>query len=306
MMWPFRRSAPSLATRLSIQPPDPAPNRASLCLVLIARNEAPRIRDWLAFHAIAGATHVILYDNGSTDETVAIAQAFGGLDITIVPWRLEASEVKSGMRLHQQVLAYAHAIGTFGGQFIRMAFIDTDEYLVPRNAPTLPEALEALPHPNISLPWTMFGYGGHVEPPTDAVPFAFQQRAHKSEGALLNFKCIVDPCEVTTVNPHRFETRTEKDRTSNTRGDVATNKQRSGQFVCHDVIQLNHYYLLSEQEMQAKISGPAISGAAHAQRKEAILRKAKLIEANPIQDTSAIAFLARHGVHDTAALRDAF
>lgn len=306
MIWPFRTPTPNLATRLAVQTPQAAPNRAPLALVLIVRNEATRIGDWLTFHAIAGASHVILYDNGSTDDTVAIARGFKGLDVTIVPWVLEASEVKSGMRLHQQVLAYAHAIGTFGSGFRRMSFIDADEYLVPRDAMSLPEALEALPHPNISLPWTMFGHSGHDEAPTDAVPFAFQKRAPVSEGPLLNYKCIVDPCEVTSVNPHRFETRAEKNRTSNARGDVTTNKQRSSGFVCHDVIQLNHYYLLSKQEMLAKISGTAISGTAREQRKEAVLRKAKLIEANPVLDSSAVTFLARHGVHDTAALRSTF
>ena len=306
MIWPFRPSIPPLATRLTVRPPAPALDRAPLALVLITKNEAARIGDWLAFHAIAGASEVILYDNGSTDETVAIATAFEGLEVTVVPWTLEATEAKSGMRLHQQVLAYAHAIGTFGSRFARMAFIDTDEYLVPREAMTLPAALEALRYPNISLPWTMFGHGGHKDKPYAAVPFAFQDRAPVSDGPLLNFKCIVDPSEVTLVNTHRFETRSEQNRTTNTRGIVATNKQRSGAFVSHDVIQLNHYYLMSEQEMQAKIDGTAISGAEQTQRKEAILRKARLIEEHPIKDTAAADFLVRHGITDTDGLRGFF
>lgn len=274
-----------------------------MAIVIIARNEAARIGDWLAFHAIAGASQVILYDNASTDQTVAIAQSFEGLQVTVVPWTLEASEAKSGMRLHQQVLAYAHAIGTFGGKFQRMAFIDADEYLVPQTALTLPEALAALPHPNVSLPWTMFGHNGHKTAPTDAAPFAFLERAPVSKGPLLNFKCIVDPCEVTFVNPHRFETRTHGAESSNTKGKIAHNKGRTGEFVCHDVIQLNHYYLSSEQEMMEKIGGPAISGSPHEQRKAAVLRKAELIEANPMLDPSAVDFLARHGIHDSSALR---
>lgn len=306
MIWPFAKSTPRLATRLAVQTPAPSGSRAPLALVLIAKNEAARIGDWLAFHALAGASHVILYDNGSTDDSVGIARNFKGLDVTVVPWTLQATEAKSGMRLHQQVLAYAHAIGTFGGGFERMAFIDTDEFLVPREAMTLTDTFAELPHPNISLPWTMFGHGGHETRPEAAVPFAFQDRAPISEGPLLNFKCIVDPCEVTMVNPHRFETRSQADRTSSTCGVIATNKQRSGRFVCHDVIQLNHYYLMSEQEMQAKIAGTAISGADHQQRKEAILRKARLIEEQPIRDRAAAEFLARHGVMDTASLRKAF
>lgn len=305
-MWPFKRATPRLATRLKIQPPKPHKERTPLAIVLIAKNEAARFRDWLAFHAVAGVTHVILYDNGSTDGTVQIAKGFSSVETTVVPWKLSASEAKSGMRLHQQVLAYAHAIQTFGSNFARMAFIDADEYLVPRAADTLLEALTDLQHPNISLPWAMYGHSGHQNSPKDALPFAFQERAPTSAGPLLNFKCIVDPCDVTMVNPHRFETARERDRTSNTSGLITTNRARQGAFVSHDVIQLNHYYLMSKQEMDAKISGSAISGAEKNQRREAILRKARLIEENPVQDAAAAAFLARHGIFDSDDLRSRF
>lgn len=305
-MWPFKSRTPKLATRIAITPPKPAASRDPLALVLIARNEGKRLADWLTFHAIAGVSHVILYDNGSTDDTVAIALNFKGCPVTIVPWMLDAAEAKTGMVLHRQILAYAHAICTFGSRFERMGFVDTDEYLVPRDALTLPQALATLPHPNISIPWTMFGHNGHTDAPTDAVPFAFVERAPISEGPLLNFKCIIAPCEVTLVNTHRFETRAHGAQTSNTQNVVATNKQRSGDFVCYEGIQLNHYYLLSRQEMLAKISGPAVSGSPHEQRKKAVLRKAELIEAAPIRDTCAVKFLALHGVTDTSTLRSYF
>ncbi|PJI85052.1 glycosyl transferase family 92 [Yoonia maricola] len=306
MIWPFGAKIPKLATRIAITPPEPAANRAPLAIVLIAKNEAARIWDWLAFHAIAGASHVILYDNGSTDNTVEIARAFKGLDITVVPWKLNAAEFKTGMRLHQQSLAYAHAVCTYGHQFQRMAFIDTDEFLVPREALTLHAALEGLPYPNISLPWTMFGHDGHDITPQDAVPFAFRTRAPVSHGPLLNFKCIVDPCEVTMVNPHRFETRGMTHHTVNTKGIKATNKARGGDFVCHDIIQLNHYYLLSEQEMWTKINGSSVSQTAQEQRKQAILQKRDLIESEPIIDNAAADFLARHNITSTDDLRNAF
>ena len=306
MMWPFRRPAPSRASRIAIKPPQPDVTRAPLALVLIARNEAARIGDWLAFHAIAGASHVYLYDNGSTDETATIARDFSGCPVTIIPWKLDTSEARTGMILPRQILAYAHAICTYGGGFERMGFIDTDEYLVPRNALTLPDALAELACTNISLPWTMFGHGGHKTTPAEAVPFAFQQRAAHAKGPLLNFKCIVDPCDVTQVSTHKFHTATHGDQSSNTSGQMASNRQRSGAYVTQDLIQLNHYYLMSEAEMHAKISGPAVSGTAQAQRAAAVLRKAELIEKAPVTDTAAADFLKRHGIENSAALRDHF
>ncbi|MEO1640977.1 MAG: glycosyltransferase family 92 protein [Pseudomonadota bacterium] len=306
MIWPFRRAAPSRASRIRIKPPAPAPDRAPLALVIIVRNEAARIGDWLAFHALAGVSHVFLYDNGSTDETAAIASCFTGCDVTVIPWQMDTAEAKTGMILPRQILAYAHAICTFGGEFQRMGFIDADEYLVPRDHDDLPSALSTLPHPNISLPWTMFGHSGHQSPPDDALPFAYTQRAAESKGPLLNYKCIVDPCAVTQVSTHKFETRDAGNRSSNTRGETASNSARGPGFATHDVIQLNHYYLMSVAEMEAKKAGPAVSGTAQAQRSAAVAEKATLIEAAPIEDTSAPDFLARHEITSTADLRGRF
>ena len=67
-----------------------------------------------------------------------------------------------GREIHNQVLAYAHAASNFGGAFRWMAFIDADEFLVPKQAASIPEALAHLGEAvNVSLPWHMFGRSGH-------------------------------------------------------------------------------------------------------------------------------------------------
>ena len=306
MIWPFRRPAPSRASRIAIRPPAPAEQRADLALVLIARNEAARIGDWLTFHALAGVSHVYLYDHGSTDQTAQIVRDFTGCPTTVIPWSLDTAEAKTGMVLPRQILAYAHAICTFGGGYRRMGFVDTDEYLVPRDAQTLPEALAGLDTPNLSLPWTMFGHNGHDTAPIDAVSFAFQRRASEATGPLLNFKCIVDPCDVTQVSTHKFQTASQGNLSSNTLRQTAPNGRRAGRFVTREIIQLNHYYLMSKAEMQAKLAGPAVSGSAQDHRAAAILRKAALIEDAPVTDTAAVDFLARHGITTTKGLRARF
>jgi len=306
MIWPFRRPAPSRANRIAIRPPAPAAQRSGLALVLIARNEAARIGDWLAFHALAGVSHIYLYDHGSTDRTARIVREFTGCATTIIPWVLDTSEAKTGMILPRQILAYAHAICTFGGAYQRMGFIDTDEYLVPRAALTLPEALAGLNTPNLSFPWTMFGHNGHDTAPTDAVPFAFQRRAQEASGPLLNFKCIVDPCDVVQVSTHKFQTASQGNLSSNTLGHTARNARRLGTFVTQEVVQLNHYYLMSKAELKAKLAGPAVSGTARDQRAAAVMRKAAIIEEAPITDTAAVDFLARHGIATTEELRNRF
>ncbi len=302
MIWPFSRTAKKArASRISIKPPEAVAQRYGIALVTIAKNEESKIEDWLTFHALAGVREVILYDNLSTDRTAEIARNFKGMPVTVIPWQLHTQTCSPVLILPRQILAYCHALSTFGGQFRWMAMIDIDEYIVPKTHATIPEALETLSmHANVSLPWTMFGHNGHDIPPSAPVPFSYTRRAAKAEGPLLNFKCIVDPTEVTKVSVHKFETARMKRRSANTRGVVAHNKQRkNAKYVTQDLLQLNHYYLMSRQETEEKLMRGAVSGVPLERRTASVREKQDLIEAQATSDRSALDFLSRHGI-DTA------
>ena len=58
-------------TRISIAPAPAAADREGFAIVLIVRNEARHIAEWARFHHMAGVKHVFVYDNGSTDGTIA-------------------------------------------------------------------------------------------------------------------------------------------------------------------------------------------------------------------------------------------
>lgn len=294
------------AGKIDIKPPVADPDREGIALVAIIKNEAAYIGDWMRFHALAGIKDFIIYDNHSHDETLAILRTFTTLNITIVPWVMNTTTHRPKVILPPQILAYCHAISTFGGRYAHMGFIDADEFLVPVAANSIRDCLKPVQsHANISIPWVMFGHNNHGDMPTDPVPFAYDQRAASQKGILLNFKCILDPCDVTRVSVHRFTTRTMENNTANMLGDVTSNKIRKlGGFVTNKGLQLNHYYLRSQSEMQSKISGPDVAGAEQQQRKHAILDKAKLIETDLIQDRAAIEFLRRLGIHSAEEFRN--
>lgn len=304
-MLSFLRPLPNRASRLDIRPPVPSTNRDGLAIVVIARNEARHIGDWLRFHSLAGVKAFILYDNGSTDETVSIAKAVPGISLTVVPWLFTAHIPRPKMILPPQIIAYSHAISSFGANFRWMAFIDIDEYLVPRQHLTLPQALGSLKaFTNISLPWTMFGSSGYEAAPEAPAVFAYNRRARMREGALLNFKCIVDPCDVSQVSVHKFCTFSMDADSVNERGIRTHYKKRSQpQFLSSDLIQLNHYYTYSNDEMERKIAGGAVSGTALNQREASVREKARLIAADEVEDHSAPEFLKRHGILTGSELR---
>ena len=147
-----------------------------------------------------------------------------------MPWRQVFSDGWLGREIHNQVLAYAHAASNFGGSVRWMAFIDADEFLVPKQAPTIPEALAHLGDAaNLSLPWHMFGRSGHAEPPAGGVLTNYLRRARDPMSDVRGvraFKVIVDPCHMTAARVHSMET-DGSFRTANDKGVSVEEKDRT-------------------------------------------------------------------------------
>ncbi|ARE38469.1 hypothetical protein RGUI_0328 [Rhodovulum sp. P5] len=286
-------------TKLAFEPPAPDPGRADLALVLIVRNEERHIGEWARFHRIAGAGHVVVYDNGCTDATIPRMKAELGDRLTVLPWNQKLKDAGSGREIHNQVLAYAHALRNFGGRFRWMACIDADEFLVPKGADSLTDALAHLGDvPSISLPWHNFGRNGHGIPPEGGVLANYTRRAADPMSGVrgvTNFKTIVDATRVTALKVHSYEIEGQGV-TWNDRRERASLKGRfERSFYSADHLQLNHYYTRSEEELAAKIargSNQTVAARRHAAR---VRRNVANIEAAEVEDRSALQFLERAG-----------
>jgi hypothetical protein len=285
--------------KLGIRPPRPEPGRHGVGIALIVRNEARHVREWAAFHALAGVRRFLVYDNGCTDATLAILDEVLGERLTVVPWNQLFTEHRLGREIHNQVLAYAHAASNFGGALRWMAFIDVDEFLVPKRAATIEAALAHLgERRNVSLPWHMFGHSGHRVPPEGGVLRNYVERAADPMSELRGirqFKCIVDPCHLTAVRVHSMET-DGTELTCNDRGEVVAMRDRGrASFYSADHLQLNHYYARSEEELAEKVGrGPNLAGKAADYRRK-VQRTVANVEREVVEDRSAIAFLDRAG-----------
>lgn len=287
-------------TRISIAPAPAAADRDGMAIVLIVRNEARHIAEWARFHHMAGVTHFLVYDNGSTDGTItAIRSALPAEALTVIPWAQRRFRTITGREIHNQVLAYAHALLNFGSAYRWMAFIDVDEFLVPVTARSIPEAMQGLEGAaHVSLPWQMFGRGGNTTPPEGGVVANYLHRARDSFALThgLNFKCLVDPSRATEVGVHGFGI-DGRDEGVNDAGQQAHHKDRvKPSFASRVRLQLNHYYTRSDAELQAKIgrgSNKDVQADKHIRR---VMRIVTAIEADTIEDRTAIDFVARmHG-----------
>jgi hypothetical protein len=283
--------------KVGLTPPQPQPNRHGVAIGLVVRNEARHIGEWARFHRLAGVRHVLVYDDGCSDGTLAVLeQELGARGHTVIPWRQRLSDSRLGRPIHNQVLAYAHAAANFGGAYRWLAFIDADEFLVPVQTRSMDDALAHLGPEvcNLSLPWHMFGRNGHQQPPPGGVVANYRQRAAEPMQSA-NFKCLVDPCRLHAVRVHSMDTGRPA-LTWNDRGEAwpLSRRQLPG-FYSADHLQLNHYYTRSDAELEQKISrGPNLDAKRRAYRRK-VMRTVMQIEASCLDDQRAIAFLDRAG-----------
>lgn len=287
---------------LSITPPEPGPSRHGIAIAACVKDEGGYIEEWVRFHKAVGVCHFIIYDNGSTDATCEILRdVLEARELTIVPWAGRVLSSKTDQLIDGQVLAFAHAILNFGGRFRRMAFIDADEFLLPRTGATIEDALVATgDFPNVSLPWHMFGTSGHKSKPDGPVVHNYTRRCADPLGKQehsTNFKCIVDPCEVVEVTIHQFKTRQFGDQTVNDAGyQTSRNGRKDRQFYSNAFLQLNHYYSKSAEEMDAKLARGSNYAASAERFAEKIRITIRNIEQAEVEDRAMVDFVATHGI----------
>jgi glycosyltransferase involved in cell wall biosynthesis len=121
--------------------------KTAICLIV--RNEARDIAEWIAFHALVGFDTQIIFDNRSDDATPAIINAAGRCyDIRFHDWGNRTPE--------SQVLAYEAACEAYRLEFDWMAFVDSDEFVIPDDPIPINDYLARFEgFSGVALPWAM-------------------------------------------------------------------------------------------------------------------------------------------------------
>ena len=274
----------------------------NLAMVLICKDEGDYIDEWIRYHVLAGVRHFYIYDNDySSGNTAAKALAHnrGGVAIIVHPWRLKASAGQCAVI--PQGAAYAHAALCYGHKHRWMAFIDIDEFIVPRQHGTIIEALDRLGrYSNISLHWSIFGHCGHMTKPSEPCAFAYMLRHQPDVHHNHCFKCVVDPSKLSMVSNHECRTSDMGTTTSNDKGQVKENlsKTLAAGFISSEFLPLNHYQSKSIEESYAKLN-QTLHGEPEEQRKYNVRNQIKKYSTNVIEDTAILDFLSRHGINNS-------
>lgn len=127
-------------------------HRYRLSLVLIFKNEADFLDEWLCYHIEQRVDHFYLYQNNSTDNYADVLAPYleKGL-VTLVNWP----------EYPGQYSAYMHWYKNFREETDWGGFIDIDEFLCPLDDDDMHSVLERfVRYPVVLIYWKLFGTSG--------------------------------------------------------------------------------------------------------------------------------------------------
>lgn len=209
----------------------------------IVKDENDYLNEWLRYHQAVGVEHFFIYDNGSK---VPVSHTISALGLDEV---VTVTEIR-GRNKH--VTAYQHCLNYYGDTSRWIAFIDTDEFLVPKSTQgDLPAFLKQYEqYGGLGVSWLIFGSNGHVEKPKGSQLESFTKRSETTFLANQHIKSVVQPRYVKSAfKSHCFRYKP---------GFFCVNEhgkkiEESFSESSIDTIQLNHYYCRSLEEYQQKI-----------------------------------------------------
>ena len=215
-----------------------------ISIVLIVKDEARYIREWLEYHFLIGADHIYIYDNDSTDGIHALLEPYikkGLVTYILCPGK------------KMQIPAYNDAIARFGKKNKWMGFIDADEFIVLHNNQNLRSFFENFEDESaVGIHWIMHDSNGHIITPSKGFVISNYTRIYKDDNIEVNhnFKSFVKPRMVKLcTNPH-FMWLTKGNTVNENKIPLKTPIAETNST---KQIQINHYFSKSKEEYISKI-----------------------------------------------------
>jgi hypothetical protein len=220
-------------------------HKYAVAICCIVKHEDPYLPEWIDYHLEIGVSRFYIYDNESTIPVTTTLKDYIDRDIVVVEPIVGAKK---------QMEAHKHCLANYGSECEWIAFIDVDEFVVPKTGTgKLPDFLTAYKRfGGLGVHWLVFGSNGHLEKPQASQITSYTRRSLKNEGINGHIKSIVQPRYVKSVpkDPHHFKYRSGK-------YCVNENFQRiNGAIAMHssNKIQLNHYFSRSLEEFKLKVA----------------------------------------------------
>lgn len=245
----------------------------------IIKDEEPFLDEWMAYYTLLGAEAFYLYDNGSATPLRQTLRKY------------ERFHTPESLRIHDapgeklQMITYGHCLAAYANKCRWIAFVDLDEFIVPKRHDTIPAMLEEFePYAGLALSWRTFGSNGHVTRPQGLQIENYTRALAASHSLNRHIKTIVNPTLADHFsNPHICALKNPADRivlenhelTNSAWTDVPSWEKG----------QINHYYFRSKKDFFTKLRRPrADNGAMRTMAEKGV------VLVGEEEDTSAVRF----------------
>ncbi len=233
--------------------------RHELAAVLIIKDEAVYIKEWIDYHLLVGIDHFYVYNNDSSDNLTEILKPY--VADGLVTYHSIAGRCA-------QCAAYNDALGRYRFDCRYMICFDVDEFIYPKNDRRLIEFVDEIFDSDenigeIVIHWQVFGSNNLDEAKLEqGVLDRFTRRAAENNPWNRFFKAIVNPRRVKFYpDPHYaicfgqkkiVDARCDEVRMSMRENTlkIITNANTN----TTELIALNHYVVKSREEYERKIA----------------------------------------------------
>ncbi len=215
-----------------------------LALCCIVKDEAPFLKEWIAFHSLLGVEHFYVYDNMSKVPVEKILRDYVPENRLTIR-RIEGSPA--------QMPAYRDCLRQFGPECRWLGFIDIDEFLVPlQDSDLRPMLSEFEEYAGLAIPWRVFSSNGHLKRPKDGVVAGYTQRITADTSHNIHFKSVVDPSRTRSpYTPHSFLYKPGEYHVNEEHMPVPADSPFT--WYSGKLAQVNHYFYRSQQDYEEKI-----------------------------------------------------
>lgn len=215
-----------------------------LSLVVIIKNEAPYIREWVSYYILNGVDRFYIYDNESTDNPAEVLKDYiesGKVVLINCPGKAK------------QMPVYNDALSRYRYKTRWLMIVDADEFFVTQDGSKISDFLKDYEnYAALAVNWVMYDSNGHVKRPEGLVIENYKTVHGLPNPKNLHVKSIVNPRKVKMcVNPHYCEYKKDfyavNENFEKVIGPVTEMQSVSK-------IRVNHYYCKSYEEYEAKVN----------------------------------------------------
>lgn len=212
-------------------------------ILALFHNEELFMKEWLDHHLSIGVEHFYLYDHESTDQSRKILEPYiekGLVDLIHYPMKITTQEEY----IHKlQLPIYRDGLQKIKGIAKWAAFIDIDEFIVPKSSKNLSFFLkEYEAYGALAINWQIFGPTKFSLLPQEKLTHTFLWKAPQDTALHQSIKMIAQVNHVIGIeNPHLFEF-SEKFPAVTSSHQKLKPKERFTSSINIDKIQLNHYW----------------------------------------------------------------